>query len=144
MPSVIALLSGILFGVGLTLSGLMDPAKVQNFLDVSGTWDPSLALVMGGGLAVAVLGQWWGRKRKKPMLALSFNLPTRSDVDWKLVLGAALFGIGWGVGGFCPGPALANMALARSAALLFGVSMLIGIALYRTLVVPLIEGKPVS
>lgn len=123
---------GALFGLGLAVSGMTDPNKVQDFLDVTGRWDPSLALVLGGALFVTVLAYPRILRRSQPVLGHKFHLPTAKAIDRKLVAGAALFGIGWGLGGFCPGPALVAVATGSRSALLFVVSMLLGMALYRT------------
>lgn len=104
-----SLLSGLLFGTGLTISQMINPAKVIGFLDVAGNWDPTLAFVMGGALAVTIPGFIFVRRMAKPLVAHTFQLPTRRDIDMRLVGGAALFGVGWGLGGFCPGPALAGL-----------------------------------
>lgn len=119
----------------------MNPAKVQNFLDVAGHWDPSLGLVMGAALAVSATGQFLVRRLDAPVFAVKFSLPTRRDLDLPLLLGAGLFGIGWGVAGFCPGPALANLAFGRSEAAIFVVAMLLGMGLYRWLCLPRLEGQ---
>jgi uncharacterized membrane protein YedE/YeeE len=127
---LVALASGLLFGLGLIVSGMTNPAKVQNFLDLFGTWDPSLAFVMGGGLAVNAVGYWLIVKRRSgPLLAGSFNLPTRKDLDRDLIVGAGLFGIGWGLVGFCPGPVLTATTIVPAAALPFLAAMLVGMLL---------------
>lgn len=124
-----ALLSGLLFGLGLILSGMADPAKVLNFLDVAGTWDPSLAFVMAGAIAVAAPGFWLVRKRAAPVAAPAFLVPPAdAPVDSRLVAGAAVFGIGWGLAGFCPGPALVSLPLAAPATLAFVAAMVAAIA----------------
>lgn len=109
MPAIAALLSGLLFGAGLFISGMTNPAKVLGFLDVAGTWDPSLAFVMGGALGVNALAFAATRRRVRPLYTESFSLPTLLAVDRELVVGAALFGVGWGLVGLCPGPALASL-----------------------------------
>ncbi len=108
-PLAFAALAGALFGLGLAISRMTDPDKVLNFLDVLGAWDPSLALVMGGALAVTVPGFSWVRRRGRAVCG-ELQLPTRNDVDRDLLVGAAVFGIGWGLAGYCPGPALAGLA----------------------------------
>lgn len=128
---VVALLAGVLFGAGLALSGMMNPAKVLNFLDVAGTWDPSLALVMGGALAVAAPAFALAQRRRHPLLATSFELPTRSDLDPRLIGGAAMFGLGWGMVGLCPGPAIAILGTGLPGAFVFFAAMLAGMLLYR-------------
>lgn len=127
---IIALFAGLLFGLGLIVSGMTNPAKVQNFLDLFGTWDPSLAFVMGGGLAVNALGYWLiVKKRSAPVFAGAFSLPSRTDLDRDLLVGAGLFGIGWGLVGFCPGPAVTATAIVPASALPFVGAMLVGMAL---------------
>jgi uncharacterized membrane protein YedE/YeeE len=132
------LFAGLLFGTGLILSGMANPAKVQNFLDLFGTWDPSLAFVMGGAIMVNMPGFWLVQKRTKPLFHDVFHLPTRTDFDTRLVVGAATFGIGWGLGGFCPGPALTALPLAATGTLWFVPAMLIGmvVAKYSTTLRP--------
>ncbi len=127
--------------MGLSVSGMMNPAKVQNFLDVAGDWDPSLALVMGAALLVSSAGQFLARRLQAPVLAAGFSLPTRNRLDLRLILGASLFGVGWGVAGFCPGPALANLAFVRSEAAFFVLAMLVGIGLYRWGLQPILEQR---
>jgi uncharacterized protein len=126
-----ALGAGILFGVGLVVSQMIDPGKVLGFLDITGRWDPSLALVMAGALAVAVPGFRLARGRGTPALGGQFAAPASRTIDRKLIGGAALFGVGWGLVGFCPGPAIAALALLRWEAALFVVAMLAGAALYH-------------
>ena len=125
----LGLLAGLLFGVGLVVSGMSDPAKVLNFLDVLGHWDPSLAFVLGGATTTAWLGFRLVRRRARPVVLARFELPTRRDVDARLVGGAALFGLGWGVGGYCPGPAWTALPLAAPGTLAFVPAMLAGMAL---------------
>ena len=122
------LIAGLIFGTGLILSGMANPIKVQNFLDFFGSWDPSLALVMGGAILVTMPGFWLVQKRKTPFFNNVFNLPTRTDFDFRLLAGAAIFGIGWGLGGFCPGPAVTSLSLAAKGTLVFVPAMLIGMA----------------
>lgn len=122
------LIAGLIFGTGLILSGMANPIKVQNFLDFFGSWDPSLALVMGGAILVTMPGFWLIQKRKTPFFNNVFNLPTRTDFDFRLLAGAAIFGIGWGLGGFCPGPAVTSLSLAAKGTLVFVPAMLIGMA----------------
>lgn len=124
---------GLLFGFGLIVSGMSDPAKVLNFLDLAGTFDPSLAFVMGGAVMVAFIGFRLVLKREAPLLAPRFQLPTRSDIDARLIVGPALFGIGWGLGGFCPGPAFTALGLAAPGTLAFVPAMLAGMWAARLL-----------
>jgi len=132
MKQLFALLSGLVFGIGLIVSGMADPAKVLNFLDVFGTWDPSLAFVMGGAIAVTAPGfALLFRSRQTPYFDNTFRVPTRNDLEPKLLTGAAIFGIGWGLGGFCPGPALTALPLAASGTLIFVPFMLGGMWIAR-------------
>ena len=121
-----ALFSGLVFGLGLVVSGMSNPAKVLNFLDVAGTWDPSLAFVMGGAVLVTAVGYRLILKRPAPQFAASFALPSRRDIDIPLVAGAAIFGLGWGLGGFCPGPAFTALPLGKTGTLAFVPAMLAG------------------
>jgi uncharacterized membrane protein YedE/YeeE len=137
---LMALIAGLLFGAGLTLSQMVDPAKVQDFLDFAGiadgSWDPSLAFVMAGGLAVTALGYRLALRRAAPIMAPQFSLPTRKDIDARLIAGAAIFGVGWGLAGYCPGPAVASLAFGNAEALVFVVAMLIGMGLFQLVVRP--------
>lgn len=128
MTLFLSLTSGLIFGIGLILSGMANPAKVQNFLDVFGNWDPSLAFVMGGAILVTAPGYFLLRKQEKPLFADMFQFPTRTDLDKPLLIGSAIFGIGWGLGGFCPGPALTALSIGSLGTLVFVVAMLVGIA----------------
>ncbi len=119
--------SGIFFALGLGISGMTQPGKVTAFLDFAGAWDPSLAFVMVGAIAVYALGSRLVLRRRQPVLAGSFQIPTNRKLDGRLFLGAALFGIGWGLAGFCPGPALVSLSSLQTASILFVVAMLIGI-----------------
>ncbi|TCV58076.1 YeeE/YedE family protein [Neorhizobium sp. S3-V5DH] len=125
-----ALLSGMVFGFGLSLSGMLNPVRVQGFLDVFGNWDPSLAFVLGGAVAVAFIGVQVMKKMRHPAFDDSFHVPTSRRIDGPLVTGSALFGLGWGIGGFCPGPAVASLSVGIPQTLLFVVAMLIGMTLY--------------
>ena len=128
---VTAIVSGLVFGFGLTISGMVNPAKVLGFLDVTGNWDPSLALVLAGATGVATMIFRLVLKRQRPVLDSKFHLPTRSDVDSKLVLGAGIFGIGWGIAGFCPGPAYATLLQGRWETWVFFVAMITGMAVFK-------------
>lgn len=123
---IAALLSGLVFGLGLILSGMGNPAKVQNFLDFFGQWDPSLAFVMGGAIAVGLIAFSWAKRRKTALLGDAMQLPTSSVIDRQLLTGSALFGIGWGLSGFCPGPALMNLSTLTPQVWLFVAAMLAG------------------
>ena len=118
--------AGLLFGIGLMLSGMTDPGKVIGFLDLFGTWDPSLALVMGGAILVGFFAFTVAQKRTTTFLGGVLRFPTNMDIDNKLVLGSLMFGAGWGLAGFCPGPALVSMADGQPKALLFVLAMLVG------------------
>jgi hypothetical protein len=132
MKQIFALLSGLVFGLGLILSGMANPAKVLNFLDVFGTWDPSLAFVMGGAIAVTAPGfALLFRNWNTPYFGRTFHVPTRNDLDPKLLTGAAIFGVGWGLGGFCPGPALTALPVAATGTLIFVPFMLAGMWIAR-------------
>jgi uncharacterized membrane protein YedE/YeeE len=128
---LVSLACGIAFGAGLALSDMTNPAKVQNFLDFFGSFDPSLACVMGSAVAVSAAASAAARRRAAPWLAGAFALPTRRDIDAPLVGGAALFGVGWGLAGLCPGPALAGLVSGQGGVALFAASMLAGIWLQR-------------
>ena len=126
MPLIFALLAGIIFGAGLTLSDMVNPARVLNFLDFAGSWDPTLMFVMAGGLAVTTLGYRLIFRRSTPVADPQFHLPTARQIDLPLVGGAALFGIGWGLAGICPGPAFADLVTLEPKVLLFVAAMLVG------------------
>ncbi len=128
MSLLINLAAGLIFGLGLVISGMADPAKVLNFLDVAGHWDPSLAFVMLGAIAVTATGYRFVLRRPKPLLEDTFHLPGRSTIDRPLVIGSAIFGLGWGLFGFCPGPAITSLGLAATGTFVFVPAMLIGIA----------------
>ena len=125
-----ALASGTLFGLGLAVSGMVNPAKVLAFLDVAGAWDPTLAFVMGGALAVTTPAFRYVLSRGQPWFAPGFALPTRTDLDPKLVLGAALFGIGWGLAGLCPGPAVTGLVTGKASLYAFVAAMIAGFVLH--------------
>ena len=134
MPRILfALVIGLIFGTGIALSGMANPAKVLNFFDVAGTWDPSLAFVMGGALAVAAIGYRFVLKRPAPVFDTAFHLPTGRKLDMPLLAGSAVFGIGWGVTGFCPGGAIPALGLGEADAFLFVGAMVGGIAMARLL-----------
>jgi uncharacterized membrane protein YedE/YeeE len=131
MQSLVAGLCGLVFGIGLAVSAMTNPAKVLAFLDVAGTWDPTLAFVMGGALAVSAAGVALARRSARPWLAERFGFPTRRDLDRDLILGATLFGVGWGLIGLCPGPALANLWRGSGELLIFVGAMLGGVLAHR-------------
>ncbi len=130
---IAALVSGLIFGLGLAVSGMMNPAKVIGLLDVAGDWDPTLAFVMIGALLVAVPAYRFIPKRPRPVLEEGFDLPKKQAVDRPLVLGSALFGIGWGLVGFCPGPAVAALGTGLTPVFAFVAAMLAGMALHAWL-----------
>ena len=133
MQAIVALAAGIIFGLGLAVSNMINPAKVQDFLDIAGRWDPSLLLLMAGAVGVAFVGFRLARHRAAPVFASRFELPTRYDLDRPLVIGATVFGIGWGLTGFCPGPAFASLAFGLQESVVFVVAMVLGAWLHGTL-----------
>jgi uncharacterized protein len=133
MAIFFALLAGTVFGLGLIVSGMADPAKVLGFLDLAGPWDPSLALVMAGAIAVGAAGFALSRGRKVSLLGQAMRLPTRDDVDRRLLGGSLLFGVGWGLAGFCPGPALVALGMGEGKALVFCAAMLAGMGAFEWL-----------
>jgi uncharacterized membrane protein YedE/YeeE len=128
--------AGLTFGLGLGFAGMTQPSKVIGFLDVFGAWDPSLMFVMVGALAVHVVLSRLIRRRERPLLAARFHLPTARDIDSKLVAGSALFGIGWGLGGFCPGPAIVGLGSGAASAIVFVGAMALGMAVQYVLSLP--------
>ncbi len=131
MRSVIALLSGTIFGLGLALSGMMNPARVRGFLDILGNWDPTLAFVMGGALLVMAIAWRIQARMHRPMACEDFSLPGTKLIDGRLIGGAIVFGMGWGLGGLCPGPAIASLAVNFGSVTVFVISMIAGMALFR-------------
>jgi uncharacterized membrane protein YedE/YeeE len=127
MKLIAGFAAGLVFGLGLVISGMSNPAKVLNFLDVFGTWDPSLAFVMGGATVTTYIGYRLAWKRPAPVLTEGFQIPTNRTIDAKLLTGAALFGLGWGIGGFCPGPAWTALPMMAPGTLLFIPAMLVGL-----------------
>lgn len=125
-----AFIAGLVFGIGLLVSGMANPAKVLGFLDLAGPWDPSLALVMGGAVAIGLVAFHLAGKRQTSLLGDVMRLPTRRDIDKPLVLGSLGFGIGWGLAGFCPGPALVALGAGELKALVFTIAMVSGMAFY--------------
>ena len=127
-----AFMGGLLFGVGLAVSGMTQPAKIVGFFDFFGSWDPSLAFVMLGALVVYTpVYRWAIRTWQRPVWAPSFSLPTRHDIDARLIAGSAIFGIGWGLGGHCPGPAFTSVGARSQEAFVFGAAMLVGVGAYQ-------------
>lgn len=130
---LISFVAGMLFAIGLALAGMTQPSKVVGFLDVAGHWDPSLAFVMLGAIAVYAVANRLVKGRAAPLVGGSFHLPTRRDIDPNLMLGAGLFGIGWGLAGYCPGPGLTSVATGSKAPLTFVVAMSIGMLTFAAL-----------
>lgn len=124
-------LIGLTFGTGIAFSGMMNPAKVTNFFDIAGAWDPSLAFVMGGALIITFIGYRSVLKRLAPLVDIRFHLPTSSAIDAKLIGGSAVFGIGWGITGFCPGGAIPAIGTGRIDVIAFAISLTAGIMLAR-------------
>jgi uncharacterized membrane protein YedE/YeeE len=131
MRHAVNFLVGLIFGLGLLISGMANPAKVQNFLDLAGSFDPSLIFVMASALAVTFVGYRLVLRRERPVLAERFYLPSASIIDGRLILGAAMFGVGWGLSGFCPGPAIVSLPLLANGTLIFVPAMLAGIGVAR-------------
>ena len=130
MQRVIEFVLGLTFGLGLLISGMTDPGKVQGFLDLAGLWDPSLVFVMGGGVMVGLLGFGWAKKQSLSFSGAPLHWPEMTQIDRPLVLGSLMFGLGWGLAGFCPGPAWVAMASGKDKALVFVVAMLVGMVIY--------------
>jgi len=141
MRMFIALLSGLIFGVGLIAGGMTDPSKVQAFLDLFGHWDPSLGFVMGGAIAVGLFGFAAARRRRLAWSGDPIDLPASRVIDRRLISGGVLFGIGWGLGGFCPGPALTALGAGFLPALWFVLAMLAGMALHDRYLEPLLARR---
>ncbi len=134
MKNLSTLLAGALFGIGVTLSGMVNPMRVLNFFDLTGIWDPTLIFVMGGGLLTTLVGYHFIFKRKTPMFDDQFHLPLSKVIDAKLVGGAALFGIGWGIAGFCPGPAIASLVFGQAQSFIFLGAMIVAMLATKTIV----------
>jgi len=141
--AAVSCITGLIFGLGLLISGMANPAKVQNFLDLAGTFDPSLIFVMLGAVVVTFIGYRFVLRRPKPLFAERFFVPTLKDVDARLVVGAGLFGIGWGLSGFCPGPAITSLPLLAKGTLIFVPAMIVGIGLAR-LLIQAVPGRLIS
>lgn len=129
--SIAAFVSGLVFGVGLLVSGMANPEKVLGFLDLAGAWDPSLALVMAGAIAVGLFGFLFAKKRAMTFFGEAIRLPTARHIDRRLVLGSLAFGVGWGLAGFCPGPALVALGAGEVKAVVFVISMVAGMAIFE-------------
>lgn len=128
-----SLLAGLVFGLGLIVSGMANPAKVQGFLDLAGAWDPSLGFVMAGAIAVGMVAFFVARRRMVSFIGAEMRLPTSRHIDHRLVGGSVLFGIGWGVAGFCPGPGLVSLGMGEIKALVFVAAMLVGMGVFELL-----------
>lgn len=133
MVVVASLLAGLVFGLGLIVSGMANPAKVLGFLDVTGTWDPSLAFVMGGAIAVGVVAFFLAGRRQQSLLGAPMRLPTARQIDRRLVVGSLIFGVGWGIAGFCPGPGLVALGMGEAKGLVFVAAMLAGMGVFEFL-----------
>lgn len=125
-----ALGSGAIFGFGLSMSGMLNPVRVQGFLDIFGAWDPSLAFVLGGAVSIAFIGVQITKRIQHPTFDDSFHVPTPRRIDAPLIIGSALFGLGWGIGGFCPGPAIASLSMGLPQTVLFVIAMLVGMIVH--------------
>lgn len=136
MQYIVAYLSALLFGVGLGIAGMTDPANIIGFLDIFGEWKPALILVMGGAIAFHSVSYYFITKRSSPLLSTDFLIPAKRQVDMKLIVGSAIFGIGWGTGGYCPGPAIAALVTLSPSVLVFITSMLAGIAVFYYILKP--------
>ena len=133
MRTVLAFVAGLVFGLGLLLSGMADPGKVLGFLDLAGAWDPSLAFVMAGAIGVGAIAFALARRRTRSLLGDPMRLPTATAIDRSLVVGSVLFGAGWGLAGFCPGPALVALGLGEPKAVVFVAAMLVGMGLFEVI-----------
>jgi uncharacterized membrane protein YedE/YeeE len=133
MHIIMALVAGLVFGIGLIVSGMTDPSKVIGFLDLAGRWDPSLGFVMGGAILVGLVAFRYAAARDKSLLGDAMRLPTATHIDRRLVLGGLAFGTGWGLAGYCPGPALASLASGGSKPLIFAAAMIVGMVIFELL-----------
>jgi len=142
MIPLAAFFVALVFGIGLIVSGMFNPAKVLGFLDLAGAWDPSLALVMGGAVAVSAVAFLFARKRQVSLLGAPMQLPAGRRIDRRLVVGSTLFGVGWGIAGFCPGPVLVVLGMGEVKALAFTVAMLAGMAVFTLFAPRTRSGRP--
>ena len=133
MAALTSLLAGLVFGLGLIISGMANPAKVLGFLDIAGRWDPSLAFVMAGAIAVGLIAFRFANQRTVSFIGIAIKVPAASHIDRRLVVGSAVFGVGWGIAGFCPGPALVALGMGETKAIAFVVAMLLGMGLFELL-----------
>jgi uncharacterized membrane protein YedE/YeeE len=141
---LVGLIAGLIFGLGLCLSGLADPSVVLGFLDLAGAWNPTLLFVMGAGLIVTLIGYRFALGQDHPLWSSRFNLPTATSIDTPLISGAAIFGIGWGLAGYCPGPAVVSLASGRTEVFVFVAAMVIGMIAVRWLRTGAALSKPVG
>ena len=130
MGNLFGFISGLVFGIGLILAGMADPSKVKAFLDLAGAWDPSLALVMGGAIALGAVAFALAKRRELSLTGTPIEIPTNRSIDTRLILGGVLFGAGWGIAGFCPGPALVALGSGKAAAGIFVAAMLVGMVVH--------------
>jgi uncharacterized protein len=130
MSHLFGFVSGLLFGIGLILAGMTEPLKVKGFLDLAGAWDPSLALVMGGAIALGAVAFARARRRERSWTGAPMEIPTRRNIDWRLISGGLLFGVGWGIAGFCPGPAIVALGSGMGSAGIFVAAMLVGMVIH--------------
>jgi len=146
--NITALVAGLLFGLGLAISQMIDPARVLGFLDVAGVWDPTLIFVLGGAVGVTVVAFRFVLRQQNPFLALTFRLPNKTEIDRPLILGSALFGIGWGISGYCPGPGITALVLGSWNSVLFVIALAVGSFLYSRFMDPTVNqqslNEPVS
>lgn len=133
MQIFMALLAGLIFGIGLIISGMANPAKVMGFLDLRGSWDPSLAFVMGGAICVGLVAFSAAARRSKTLLGDVLRLPQTKHIDRRLILGGLAFGVGWGLAGYCPGPAVATLVMGNSKTIIFVTAMVLGMAIFELL-----------
>ena len=131
MYALSALATGLIFGIGLIISGMTNPSKIIGFLDLTGSWDPSLAFVMGGAVAIGFVAFRFARRRKTALLGGAIQLPTGRQIDRRLVFGSLAFGIGWGLAGYCPGPAIVSIGMGQEKAIVFAVAMVAGMVLFQ-------------
>ncbi|MCS6996314.1 MAG: YeeE/YedE thiosulfate transporter family protein [Casimicrobiaceae bacterium] len=134
MAFVVSLVAGLIFGIGLIAAGMTNPMKVKGFLDLFGNWDPSLALVMAGAIAVGVVGFTLAKKRERSLTGEPMQLPNNTTIDGRLILGGILFGAGWGIAGLCPGPAITVAATGSIPVIVFVITMLVGMAIHDRLI----------
>ncbi|AXF85479.1 hypothetical protein DTO96_101210 [Ephemeroptericola cinctiostellae] len=133
MKIVVSLLTGLMFGLGLIVAGMVNPAKVLGFLDITGAWDPSLVFVMVGGIGVAAAGFHFAKKQRHALLGGAMDFPSARGIDQRLVVGSLMFGVGWGIAGFCPGPAVVSVGAGSMQAMIFTAAMLLGMVIFAAL-----------